>query len=412
MAPETLLFVIIGIVSFEFIFGQVLEYINLKTQKRDIPPEVEKFYDKEKYLKSLQYKEVNTKFSFITSTFSFLITLSLLFFGGFGYLDSLLRPVIENEIILSLTYFGILFVLSDLINIPFQWYGTFVIEEKFGFNMMKAGTFVMDKLKGYLLAIIIGGLLGSSLLWLILEIGKDFWWYFWVLISVFMLFMQMFYSSLILPLFNKLTPLEDADLRSAIVNYCNKVDFPLTHLFVMDGSKRSKKSNAFFMGIGKKKKIVLYDTLVKNHSIEELVSILAHEVGHYKKKHIISGLVITILQTGFILFILSLFVYNENLSFALGSDMIGIHLNLIAFSILYSPLSSLTGIVMNMYSRKNEFEADAFARKTYKAEPLKEALKKLSVDNLSNLYPHPFYVFIHYSHPPLLVRLKALDAKE
>ena len=278
--------------------------------------------------------------------------------------------------------------------------------------MMKAGTFVMDKLKGYLLAIIIGGLLGSSLLWLILEIGKDFWWYFWVLISVFMLFMQMFYSSLILPLFNKLTPLEDADLRSAIVNYCNKVDFPLTHLFVMDGSKRSKKSNAFFMGIGKKKKIVLYDTLVKNHSIEELVSILAHEVGHYKKKHIISGLVITILQTGFILFILSLFVYNENLSFALGSDMIGIHLNLIAFSILYSPLSSLTGIVMNMYSRKNEFEADAFARKTYKAEPLKEALKKLSVDNLSNLYPHPFYVFIHYSHPPLLVRLKALDAKE
>ncbi|MDH5603436.1 MAG: M48 family metallopeptidase [Cyclobacteriaceae bacterium] len=412
MAPETLLFIIIGIVIVEFIFGQVLEYINLKTQKLEIPAEVEKFYDKEKYVQSLQYKEINTKFSFITSTFSFLLTLSILMLGGFGYLDSLLRPIVDNEIMLSLAYFGVLFILSDIINIPFQLYGTFVIEEKFGFNTMKVGTYITDKLKGYLLAIILGGILGSSLLWLILEIGQNFWWYFWAIISVFMLFMQMFYSSLILPLFNKLTPLEEGDLKTAIVNYCNKVNFPLTHLFVMDGSKRSKKSNAFFMGIGKKKKIVLYDTLVKNHSIEELVSILAHEVGHYKKKHIISGLMITILQTGFILFILSLFVYNENLSFALGSNTEGIHLNLIAFSILYSPLSSLTGIVMNIYSRKNEFEADAFARDTYKAEPLKEALKKLSVDNLSNLYPHPVYVFVHYSHPPLLVRLSALDARK
>jgi len=410
MTPELILYIIIGIAVFEYLFGQGLEYLDLKVGKKDIPPEVEEYYDKEKYLKSLEYKQVNTKFSFLTSAFSILLTLGMLVFGGFGYLDAFLRPYIDNEIVLSLAYFGVLFLASDIINMPFQLYSTFVIEERFGFNTMKAGTFLADKLKGYALAIIFGGALGGSLLWLVLEIGPDFWLYFWGIVAVFMLFMQMFYSSLILPLFNKLTPLEDGELRTAILEYCKKVDFPLTNLFVMDGSKRSKKSNAFFMGIGKKKKIVLYDTLINNHSIEELVAILAHEVGHYKKKHIISGTVISILQTGFVLFVLSLFVYNRDLSTALGGDVLSIHLNLIAFSVLYSPLSMITGLLMNIYSRKNEFEADAFARATYAGAPLQSALKKLSVDNLSNLFPHPAYVFVHYSHPPLLERLKALGS--
>jgi len=411
MRPETILLIIIFIVAISYLFDQLLDYLNLKAQRNDIPAEIESFYDKEKYLKSLEYQKNQARFSFFTSGFSFLLSFAMLVFGGFGWIDGLLRPIISNEILLALAFFGTIMVVSDVLTIPFQWYSTFVIEEKFGFNKTTLKTFISDKLKGYLLGAIVGGGLLSLLMYLVNTIGPGFWFWFGLIAALFILFVNMFYASLILPLFNKLTPLADGDLKTAIEAYAQKVNFPLDNIFVMDGSKRSAKANAFFSGIGKKKKIVLYDTLINNHTTEELVAVLAHEVGHFKKKHIIWSYLISIVQVFFILFVLSKMIFTPNLSLALGGTQQAIHLNLIAFGILFSPISGITGLLMSLLSRKNEFEADAYARETFDGTALANALKKLSVDTLSNLYPHPWYVFFHYSHPPLLERLKALANK-
>lgn len=406
--PEVILWVIVGIVSISFVTGQVLEYLNLKAMRPDVPDEVASFYDREKYRKSQEYHREVTRFSFITSTLSFVGSILMLVLGGFGWVDGLLRTVTENPILLALLFFGVLGLASDLLTLPFQWYSTFVIEEKYGFNKTTVGTFITDKLKGYVLGALIGGGLLAALIYLVETIGPDFWIWFAAIACLFMLFMNMFYTSLILPLFNKLTPLPDGELKTAIEEFSNKINFPITNIFVIDGSKRSSKANAFFSGIGKKKKIVLYDTLIRNHTTEELVAVLAHEVGHYKKKHIIWSFVLGVVQIVFMLFMLAQMVFNEELSLALGGAQQAIHLNLLAFTILFSPISAITGLFMNIYSRKNEFEADAFARDTYNGKALAEALKKLSVDNLSNLYPHPAYVFVHYSHPPLLKRLERI----
>ncbi len=375
-----------------------------------MPEELKEIYDEQEYSRSQNYQRTQARFSLITSTFSFLLAFLLLSTGTFGWLDEQLRPFFDNPVWLALAYFGIIFLASDLINIPFQWHSTFVIEEKFGFNKTTPKIFMVDKLKGYLLAIIIGGLIVGLLLYLIIYTGKDFWIYFWIAISLFTLFMNMFYTSLIVPLFNKLKPLEAGELQQAILSYSEKVNFPLTNIFVIDGSKRSTKANAFFSGIGKRKKIVLYDTLINNHSTEELVAVLAHEVGHFKKNHLIAGYALSIVQTGIILWIMSLMIFSPVLSDALGGGQLAIHLNLIAFSLLFAPISKVTGILLNIISRKNEYEADYYARSTYGADALVTALKKLSVKNLSNLTPHPYYVFVHYSHPPLLRRLKALQS--
>jgi STE24 endopeptidase len=297
---------------------------------------------------------------------------------------------------------------SDILTLPFQWYGTFVLEEKYGFNKTTVKTFIIDKLKGYAISAVVGGLLISVLIYLVQRIGPDFWIWFSIIASMFVLLVNMFYTSIFLPLFNKLTPLPEGELKDAINAFSAKVNFPLDNIFVMDGSKRSNKANAFFSGIGKKKKIVLYDTLINNHTTDELVAVLAHEVGHFKKKHIIWGLVLSVLQIVFTLFVLSLMIFNENVSLALGGSQLAIHLNLLAFGILFSPISGLTGLFMSMYSRKNEFEADAYAKENFNGLALTNALKKLSVDNLSDLYPHPLYVFFHYSHPPLLKRLERI----
>jgi STE24 endopeptidase len=334
----------------------------------------------------------------------------MLLLGGFGWLDGLLRIQIENEILLALAFFGVLMLTSDMLTIPFQWYSTFVIEEKYGFNKTTIKTFITDKLKGYLLGAIVGGGLLSLLIYLIELIGPSFWIWFSIIAAIFILVVNMFYTSLILPLFNKLTPLPEGELKTAIENFSKKVNFPLDNIFIIDGSKRSKKANAFFSGIGKKKKIVLYDTLISSHTTEELVAVLAHEVGHFKKKHIIWGYILSVLQIVFTLFVLSRMIFNEDVSLALGGSQLAIHLNLLAFGILFSPISGITGLLMNMYSRKNEFEADAYAKETFSGGALINALKRLSVDSLSNLYPHPWYVFFHYSHPPLLKRLEALNA--
>lgn len=411
MEAKSILLLLLAILSFDFIFNKVLEFLNIKSMKEELPEAVKDIYDEEKYKKSIAYAKANNKFGLLTSTFSFILSFALLATGFFGWFDQVVHTFVGTEEFVSLVFFGLLFFASDISNIPFQLYDTFVIEEKFGFNKTTTKTFILDKLKGYGLTAIVGGLILFILLKLINLAGPDFWIYFWVVISILILFINMFYTSLILPLFNKLTPLEDGELKEAIKEYSKKVSFPLDNIFVIDGSKRSAKSNAFFSGIGKKKKIVLYDTLIENHSKEELVAVLAHEVGHFKKKHIIMGYLLSILQTGFTLFIMSLIIFSPAMSEALGGSQMAIHLNLLAFGILYSPISHFVGLFMNMLSRKNEFEADAFAKETYDKTFLQLALKKLSVDNLSNLFPHPAYVFINYSHPPLLKRLAAMDDK-
>jgi STE24 endopeptidase len=408
MDSQILLYLILGILTFDFVLEQVLDYLNLKHQKIDLPEELKGIYTEEEFKKAQEYFNANAKFGFLSSTLSFLLIITVILTGAFGWLDKQLSLKFQNPTVIALVFFGILFLVSDIINIPFSLYKTFVIEEKFGFNKTTIKTYILDKLKGYL----IGGILGGLLLWLFIQmvtsIGPGFWLYFWIVLSVVMLFINMFYTSIFVPLFNKLTPLEAGDLRNSIEEYSQKNNFSLTNIFVIDGSKRSSKANAFFSGIGPKKKVVLYDTLINNHTKEELVAVLAHEIGHYKKKHIITGLILGIIQTGIMLFLLSYFIFNVNLSKALGADHLAIHINLIAFGILYTPISHLTGLLMNIISRKNEYEADRFAAVTYSSSALQEALKKLSTKNLSNLTPHPAYVFMHYSHPPLLYRLRAL----
>ncbi|TRX55999.1 M48 family metallopeptidase [Fulvivirga sp. M361] len=408
MTDQTILYIILGILFFDFVFEQLLDFFNLKSSKTDLPDDVSTFYNQTEYEKSINYHKTLTRFSFYTSTFSLILTLLMFAFGWFGSIDEWLRSYFMNDITLALSYFALLFVVSDILNLPFQLYSTFVIEERYGFNKTTYRVFFLDKIKGYLLSLVIGGVLIGTLLYLITQLGEHFWMYFWGIAGFFILLVNMFYTSLILPLFNKLTPLETGELKTAIQQYSQKVNFPLDNIFVIDGSKRSNKANAFFSGIGKRKKIVLYDTLINNHTTDELVAILAHEVGHFKKKHIIQGFIMSILQMGVMLFILSKMVFNEQLSLAMGADQLGIHLNLIAFAILYTPISKVLGTIGNVISRKNEFEADNYASSTYSGESLKAALKKLSVDNLSNLYPHKAYVFFNYSHPPLLQRLAAI----
>ena len=408
MDSKSIFVLIVGILTFNYLLGRFLSYLNDTRRSTELPQELEGIYDEGKYKKQQEYDKENSRFSMLTATFSFTIMLLMLLFDGFAWVDGLVTTMTDHAILAVLLFFGILGLASDIIGIPFSLYGTFVIEEKYGFNRTTVKTFILDKLKGYLLGGLIGGGLLALFVWFYDTAGDLFWVYAWSLFSGFALFMTAFYASIIVPLFNKLTPLESGSLREAIEDYCKKVNFKLNDLFVMDGSKRSAKANAFFSGLGAKKKIVLYDTLIENHTKEELVAVLAHEAGHFKKKHTRSSLIISILQTGLMMYILSLVIGSPALSQALGVQEQSFHIGLLVFSLLYSPLSMIMGIGMNMLSRKNEYEADAFARDTYNGEALASALKKLSVDNLSNLTPHPFYVFLNYSHPTLLQRLNAL----
>lgn len=405
MLLNTILFILI----IEFIIDFVVEYINFKHQSVVIPEKLRDVYDTEKYAKSQAYQAEQTKFGFLTNTFSFILSLLMLAFGGFGSLNTYLVQFCSHPIALALLFSFILFIINDIITLPFSLYATFIIEEKYGFNKMTAKTFILDKIKGYGLAIVLGGVLISALLYTVMWLGPNFWIAAWLLISVFILFINMFYTSFIVPIFNKLEPLADGSLKIAITNYCKNVGFSLDSLFVIDGSKRSAKANAYFSGLGPKKKVVLYDTLINDHTEDELVAVLAHEVGHYKRKHIIQTLIIGIAQTGIMLFIFSYFAFNSDLSNALGASDSYIHLNLIAFGLLYSPISTFLGVFMMMLSRKNEYEADDFAKNTFRAAPLISALKKLSANNLSNLTPHPLYVFLHYSHPTLLQRIENME---
>ncbi|MEL6670709.1 MAG: M48 family metallopeptidase [Bacteroidota bacterium] len=406
--------IILTILLLNFGLDRILSWLNLRHQQPQLPDELAGDLDASQYAKAYQYHQVNHRFDLFRSSISMGVMLCLLVSGAFGWLDEQLRTITEDPIWLPLLFFGVLFVVSDIMTIPFQWYRTFTIETRFGFNKTTPRTFWMDKIKGYVLTILIGGIVLTTLLALIQSLGPNFWLWFWLFISVFMFGVNLFYTSLLLPIFNKLTPLEGGPLRNAIEDYSEEVSFPLDNIFVMDGSRRSSKANAFFSGLGRRKKVVLFDTLIEKHGEAELVAVLAHEVGHYKKRHIQQGLALGIMQTGLMLFLLSLLLFMPELSAALGSGSgeAVIHLNLIAFGLLYSPISLVISLLMNVFSRKNEFEADAFAANTYQAGPLKQALVKLHGDSLSNLTPHPWYVFFHYSHPPLLQRLAALGKSE
>lgn len=406
---SSLFIIITGIVIIDFFIERTLDWLNA-TSARSLPPEeLADVYDSEKYARAQRYKKVTGRFSLLTSAISFVAIMLMLFLGGFAWADQLARTIVVHPIAITLIFFAILMLASSVVNLPFSIYGTFVIEQKFGFNRTTPKTFVLDKLKGLLLGGIIGGGLLALVTWLYFSTGQWFWILAWSAISAFSIFMAMFYSNLIVPLFNKQTPLPAGELRDAIESYCARNKFALTNIFVIDGSKRSSKANAYFTGLGHKKRIVLYDTLIQQLSTDEIVAVLAHETGHYKKKHTLSGMVLSILETGLTLYILDLLVMDARLSLALGAQEAAFHLGLVTFGILYSPISLLLGLGGNMLSRKNEFEADRFAAETSGAEHLISGLKKMASEHLSNLTPHPWYVFFHYSHPPLLARVRHLS---
>lgn len=408
MSAENWFLIIIGLVIFNFIFSNILDYLNHRNWKDEIPKELDKFYNKKKYKKAKEYSISKNKISFISGSLGFTLTASLLIFNGYGFLNDIVIKI-DSNFIASGLFFLILYILNTLISLPFSYYNTFVIEEKFGFNKTTKKTFFIDFLKSSFLTFIIGGALLFLALFLYDNFNNGFWLWLWLGLSLLMIFLNMFYADLIVPIFNKLTPLEDGELRNKIEKYSKKVGYLLKNIYIIDGSKRSTKANAFFSGLGPRKTIALYDTLVEKHTDNELVAVLAHEVGHYKKKHIFLGLILSILQIGLMTFIFELCLRLPEISQALGGLNSNFHLGLIGFSIIFSPISLLSGLIMNIISRKNEFEADAYAKETYSGKELALALKKLSVDSLSNIYPHPLYVFFHYSHPPLIKRLKALN---
>ena len=387
---------------------QVLDWLNAKHFDDPIPQELADVYDTETYRKSQDYKKVNAKFSTLTSSLMLVITLLFFVLDGFAFVDQIARSISDNEIIVGLIFFGIIMLGSDILTTPFSYYKTFIIEERFGFNKSTPKLFLADKLKGWLMTIIVGGGLLALVIWFYQISGSLFWVYAWIVFAVFALVMNMFYAKLIVPLFNKQTPLEEGSLRNKIEQYAATVGFKLNNIFVIDGSKRSTKANAYFSGFGSEKRITLYDTLINDLEEDEIVAVLAHEVGHYKKNHIIVNLFASVILTGFTLWLLGIFISNSIFSEALGVAEPSFHIGLIAFGILYSPISGITGFLMSVLSRKFEYQADNFAKNTYAGDPLISSLKKLSRNSLSNLTPHPLYVKLHYSHPTLLQRYRNL----
>jgi len=410
MSSTTLFYIIIGILVISFIVDKILETLNEKRFDDEIPEKLKDVYDKKEYKKSQAYKKTKAKFSKITSIFSTTLTLVFFFLDGFNFIDTIARNHTENPILMALIFFGIILLVSEIIAIPLSYYSTFVIEDKFGFNKSTKKIFWSDKIKGILMSALLGGGILALIIWFYQLTGENFWIYAWILVALFSLLMNMFYAKLIVPLFNKQSPLEAGVLKTAIEKYAEKVGFTINNIFVIDGSKRSTKANAYFSGFGSQKRITLYDTLINDLETDEIVAVLAHEVGHYKRKHIVFNLISSILLTGLTLFVLSNFINSPLLSEALGVSIPSFHIGLIAFGVLYSPISRITGLFMNIMSRKFEYQADNFAKDTFESKALITSLKKLSKNSLSNLTPHPAFVFAHYSHPTLLERIKNLES--
>ena len=408
---EYLIYIFIFFILFGFVFSSILEYVNSKNWKDSVPDTLKDFYKESDYKKAKSYKLDRDKVSLISSLISTTLTIIFIFSGFYGKVSDYSLYYFDNPFLQSAGFFLFFLLISTIISLPISYYSIFTIEEKYGFNKSTLSTFIKDKIKGLIISLLIGGFILYISIQLYNFFEANFWLWLWVFLSAIIIFTNMFYTTLIVPIFNKLSPLEEGSLKNKIEKYSKKIGYSLDKIFVIDGSKRSSKANAFFSGLGPKKTIALFDTLIDKHEEDELVAVLAHEVGHYKKNHIKQGLLLSISQVGIICYALQLCLNEPNLSLALGGLESSFHLSLIAFSFLFSPLSIIIGIGMNIFSRKNEYEADKYAKETYNGESLKNALKKLSSDSLTNLYPHPLYVFVHYSHPPLLKRLEALDRK-
>jgi STE24 endopeptidase len=392
-----------------FLLERYLDFLNAGMRSEILPEKLKGICDEEEYRKTQLYEKDNKRLSFWSSSFNLAVILVMIMAGGFAILDYFARSISSNIVVVALIFFGIIGFASEIINLPFSWYDTFVIERKYGFNNMTIRTFITDHIKSWFIALLVGIPVLALITWIYYRTGNGFWIYAWLLITAFSVFINFFYSVLIVPIFNKQTPLPDGILREKINEFAGKAGFRLKNIYVIDGSKRSTKANAYFSGFGSKKRIVLFDTLLKEFSDDEIVAVLAHEIGHYKKKHVLRSLLFSVILTGFTLFLFSLVVNSPLLSRAMGAETTSFHLGLIVFGILYSPLSLLIGLITNYISRKNEFEADRFVIENHKPGVLAGALKKLSVKNLSNMLPHPAYVFFHYSHPPLLERLEKLE---
>jgi STE24 endopeptidase len=401
--------IILAALLFEYALNLIADLLNRRTLSAPLPKEFEGVYTSESYKKSQSYTRTRTNFGIVESTFSLVVTLVFWFAGGFNYLDQAIRQLQYGALVTGLIFIALLLLFRSILSLPFSVYSTFVIEEKFGFNKTTPKTFILDILKGLLLGVLLGGPLLLGILAFFQYAGSFAWLYCWMTASVFILFIQFIAPTWIMPLFNKFTPLESGELKNAILSYAQSVNFSLKDVFMMDGSKRSSKSNAFFTGFGRNKRIALFDTLIKKHTVAELVAVLAHEIGHYKKKHILQGIIISIVQIGVMFFLMSFFISSKDLFDAFFMQNVSIYAGLLFFGLLFTPIEFMLSLALNALSRKNEFEADRFSVTTIEnSEVMVEALKKLSVDNLSHLTPHPFYIFLNYSHPPVLERIHAI----
>ncbi|MBO4564098.1 MAG: M48 family metallopeptidase [Bacteroidaceae bacterium] len=406
-----LYWIIIVIEIAEYVYGQVLSLLNVKASKRPIPKVLEGIYDEASYRKQQAYFRANKRVGFWSSLISTIATIGVFAFGGFAWADELVRGVTDSEILRTLLFMGLFGGLSWLLDLPFDVYDTFVVEERFGFNKTTPKLYIMDTLKSLALGIVIGGGLLALVVWIYGLTHEWFWLLAWGVTAVVMLFIQYFYSVLLVPLFNKQTPLEEGELRDAIEAFASKVDFKLKNIYVIDGSKRSTHSNAYFTGWGRQKRIVLYDTLMEQLTTEEIVGVLAHEIGHYKHRHIVQSLFVGLLTTLVTFYLFGLIIDNPSIAAAAGSSEPSFYVNLTVFSMLYAPLTMVLGIVSSVWSRKNERQADRFALEHGVGADEASALKKMSAKSLSNLTPHPFVVFVSYSHPTLKERVETLDSR-
>ncbi len=407
------LVVILAILIGTYLLDLMVDIFNVRHLKTQLPKEFEGIYDEADYRRSQEYLKENTRFGIITDSIITPVTIAFILVGGFNWVDRFVREFHLGSIMTGLIFTGLIMLASQIVHIPFSIYDTFVIEEKYGFNKTSPKTFVLDILKSWILLALIGGGVLAAVLWFFEKIGPSAWLYCWIALTVFQIFLMFVAPVVIMPIFNKFTPLKECELKRAIESYALSQGFKMKGVYTMDGSKRSTKANAFFTGFGKFRRIVLFDTLIEKHTVEELVSILAHEMGHYKRKHIIQSIVLSVLTTGVMFYILSLFLNNRELSLAFQMKETSIYASIFFFGFLYAPIDMILSIFGNAVSRRHEYEADGYAVKTHgKPESMILALKKLSAENLSNLTPHPFKVFLSYSHPPVLDRIRAIRNME
>ena len=408
MSSEIIFFIIVVFLCLDFVLERVLESLNSKHMSPVLPDSLKGIYEEKEYSRFQSYKRENGRLDSWSSGVGFVVMIVFLVAGGFGWYNSWVVSLTDSVVWQTILFVVGLSVVSSVLDIPFDYYATFRIEEKYGFNKTTRRVYWLDTVKELFLSLVLGGVLLALVVWFYTWAGTYFWLYAWGAVTLFSVFMAMFYSQLIVPLFNKQTPLQEGSLRNKIQAFAGKVGFKLDNIYVIDGSKRSTKANAYFTGLGPKKRVVLYDTLIDELTEEEIVAVLAHEVGHYKKRHTLRSMVVSVIQMGVLFWLFSLCVNNVALSEALGGDRAYFQMGLIAFAILYSPVNLILGIGMNVWSRSNEYEADAFAARYYEGDYLVSGLKKISVKSLSNLTPHPLYEYIYYSHPSLLKRIDAI----